>query len=112
MNLKLLRKIAKSNKYQFLYGQAKESGIIRLFKNREDLSEAQIWFLHYLTTYYSLYSGLVTGEKYLNEEVIDDDLRMEAYLLFLQKEKNKPKNKSKKEIDYSNNIPSVIFRRR
>ena len=109
MNLKLLRKLAKSNRFQSIYRRAKESGMIRLFKNDFDLSIIQEWFLHYLEVYNLLYKDLVNGEKYITMDVIESDLRTDAYLLLKSKTNNKKEDK-KKEVNTSSTIPSVIFK--
>ena len=112
MNYKLLKKLARSNKWQILYSRAKELGTLRLFKNDIDLTKIQIWMLYFLEMYSSLYTDLAMDEEYINEEVIEDDLRCEAYLLY-RKEKSK-KQKSKKYTDKDkkvtpHDIPAVQF---
>ena len=112
MNYKLLKKLTRSNKWQFLYNRAKELGTLRLFKNDTDLTKIQIWMLYFLEMYSSLYSDLSMNEDYISEEVIEDDLRCEAYLLY-RRTKNKKENKRKftdkdKRIT-PDNIPVVQF---
>lgn len=110
MNHKILKKLAKSDKYQMLYNQAKEIGTLKLFSNGNDLSEIQLWILYYLALYNSLYRDLASGEEFINEEVIKDNLRTEAYLL-LRKQKRSEKNpKNKRQVATSGDLPSVIFR--
>lgn len=111
MNLEILRKLAKSDRFQAIYHRAKNSGMIKLFKNNYDLSRIQEWFLHYLEIYNLLYKDLVNGEKYISEEVIQNDIRTDAYLLL--KSKSNPNQKTKKrEITTSGDVPSVIFKRK
>ena len=115
MNYKLLKKLARSNKWQVLYNRAKELGTLRLFKNDIDLTKIQIWMLYFLEMYSSLYTDLAMNEDYISEDVIEDDLRCEAYLLY-RKEKSK-KDKSKKYIDKDekitpSDIPGVRFMRK
>jgi len=112
MNYKLLKKLARSNKWQVLYNRAKELGTLRLFKNDIDLTKIQIWMLYFLEMYSSLYTDLAMNEEYIDEDVIEDDLRCEAYLLY-RKEKSKKENK-KKFIDKDekitpSDIPAVQF---
>lgn len=116
MNYKLLKKIARSNRWQVLYSQAKELGTLRLFENDIDLTKIQIWMLHFLGMYSSLYTDLAMNEDYIDEGVIEDDLRCEAYLLY-RKEKNKNENKKnftgkKDEKVTAENIPGVRFLRK
>lgn len=108
MNLKMIRNLAKSNKYQALYSRVKEIGSLKLFHNECDLSEAQRWFLYFLEIYHSLYTDLYMEKEYISQEVIDDDIRTDAYLLLKITDENK---KQKTEIDVSNPVPSVIFKR-
>lgn len=115
MNYKLLKKLARSNKWQILYNRAKELGTLRLFKNDIDLTKIQIWILYFLEMYASLYTDLAMNEEYINEDVIEDDLRCEAYLLY-RKVKNK-NDKSKKYTDKDekitpSDIPGVRFMRK
>ncbi len=112
MNFKLLQKLARSNRWQILYNRAKELGTLRLFKNDTDLTKIQIWMLHFLEMYTSLYTDLAMNEDYIDESVIEDDIRTEAYLLY-RKQKNKKENKSKfidkDEKITPSNIPGVRF---
>ena len=112
MNFKILKKVTRSNKWQLLYNRAKELGTLRLFKNDIDLTKIQIWFLYFLEMYSSLYTDLAMDEDYISEDVIEDPIRTEAYLLY-RKDKNK-KDNSKKFTDKEervtpDNIPGVIF---
>ncbi len=116
MSNSLLRKLAKSNRYQLLYNRAKELGTLRLFNNDNDLTKIQITFLYYLELYSSLYKDLGSREPYISEEVINDETRCDAYILWRSREKYKEQNKKssktngrKKRIDTSSSIPSMIF---
>ena len=114
MNFTVLKKLAKSDKYQILYNRAKEIGTLKLFSNDYDLSGVQINFLYLLQMYNVLYQDLAEDRDYISEEVIEDDIRTEAYLL-LRKELTKKKdnkNYSKKEVNTSGEIPGIIFRRK
>lgn len=110
MNFKLLKKLARSNEWQLLYSRAKELGTLRLFKNDMDFTKVQLWMLYFLEMYSSLYLDLAMKENYISEEVIEDDLRCEAYLLYKKKEKGKEKsNRYKNEKITPNDIPGVQF---
>ena len=111
MDLKTLRKIAKSNRFQSLYRRAKESGMVRLFVNDCDLSKIQEWFLHYLEIYNLLYKDLANKEPYITEEVIQNDIRADSYLFFKSKQKDN-KKKNRREVTTSGDIPSMVFRRK
>jgi len=112
MNLKILRTLAKSEKFQALYRRAKDTGVIKIFKNDYNLSKIQDWFFYYLEVYNMLYQDLANKEPYLTEEVIKNDLRCDAYLLMKSKTKNKKEEKNKKEAITSSNIPSIIFKKK
>ena len=112
MNHKILKKIAKSERWQLVYNRVKEIGTLKLFSNIEDLSEVQLWFLHYLTMFDNLYQDLARDEKYISEEVIADDIRCDAYLLYRRLERNKDKNKGNKEVTTNGTVPSVVFKRK
>lgn len=108
-----VRKIAKSYKYQLLYDKSKEMSSIRLFRNDIDFTGIQLMFLRWLEIYHSLYEDLALKKEYISQEVIDDNIRAEAYLLYRDKNRGK-KEEKKDELQkiQSNTIPSVIFRKR
>jgi len=112
MNYKLLKKLTRSNRWQILYNRAKELGTLRLFKNDIDLTKIQIWTLYFLEMYASLYTDLAMNEDFINEDVIEDDLRTEAYLLYRKEKSKKDKNKKYTDKDEKitpDNIPGVRF---
>ncbi len=108
----LLRKIARSHQWQSLYVRCKDMGSLKLFGNDSDLSEIQRHFLMWLEIYNSLYMDLRMEEDYISEDVIEDDIRCEAYLLYKSKKKGmkKDEKKSNRRIDNTHGIPSVIFK--
>jgi len=113
INYNVVKKLAKSTEWQGLYRRAEKIGTLQLFKNTMDLSKVQSILLYYLEIYHTLYQDLVNNEKYISEEVINDDIRCEAYLLYRMEIKNKEKSKtasSKREISNSGNLPTVIFK--
>ena len=114
MDFRILRKLSRSNKWQILYNRAKELGTLRLFKNDIDLTKIQIWMLYYLEMYSSLYTDLAMDENFISEDVIEDDLRTEAYLLYRKEKKNEKPKYSDKKIDRAatSKIPGVIFTKR
>ena len=111
MNLEILRKLAKSIKFQTVYRRAKESQMVKIFSNNFDLSKIQEWFLYYLEVYNMLYQDLANKEPYISEEVINNDIRCDAYL-FMKSKKKDTKDSKKKETTTSTRIPSVIFKRK
>ena len=111
MNLRILKKLSKSDKYQIIYNRAKEIGSLKLFKNDNDLSKVQVWFLYYLVMYDNLYQDLAREEDYISEDVINDDIRCEAYLLYRKLKRNKKKDKRQRKIATGND-GAVVFRQR
>ena len=107
--IKALRKIARSNKYQLIYNRAKEISNIKLFKNNINFTSVQLLFLHWLEVYSVLYMDLATNKNMLTEEIINDDLRAEAYLIWKNNNrKNKDKtNKTRKVIS---GLPGINFK--
>lgn len=115
---KIIRKLAKSTKYQFLYARFKKTNNVKLFNNDIDFSVIQLNFLLWLETYYALYQDLVYNKKYISEDVIDNDIRCDAYLMYRNKyadkeEKDSIKNKNQKMPHSPGTSPgSVIFRKK
>jgi len=113
MNLKIIRKLAKSNKYQLLYNRVKELSTLKLFYNDVDLTRVQSWFLYWLEIYNSLYSDIARKEELIDEEVIKDDIRTDAYLLYrMEKSKIKKTTSNKKSKSIISGEQSVIFKSR
>ena len=109
----LLRKLARSHQWQSLYVRCKDIGTLKLFTNDSDLSETQRHFLMWLEVYNSLYMDLRMEEDFISNDVIEDDIRCEAYLLYKSKKRDtKKEEKENKKVDTSGNIPTVIFKRK
>ena len=105
----VLRKLARSDFWQNFYSHAKELKF-DLFQNTTALSKIQVIFLSWLSVYNSLYQDLALDEDYIDEDVIKDDIRTDAYLLWRKKVKYKKKAKRKNEnIDNELGIPSIKF---
>ena len=112
MKANALQKLARSNTAQTIYRHIKEIGSLRLFNNDTDLSHIQVLYLYYLSMYESLYTDLSMGEALISEEVIKDDLRCEAYLLFKKINRKNKKQNSKKSITDKSGADSLIFKRK
>ena len=108
--IRFLRKLARTIYWQNFYIQAKELGNLDLFLNHTELSEIQMSFLHWLSIYNSLYTDLANGEDYINEEVIDDDIRTDAYLFWRRTVKNKKETETNKNTSDTLGIPKLIFK--
>lgn len=89
---KILRTLAKSNKYQTLFAFSKEATFY-LFNNITDYTNLQIYFLNLLGSYYNIYVDIALHD--VDEIVLTDDIYEDAYLYYKQKEKNKEFNKIK-----------------
>jgi hypothetical protein len=107
MDTATLKKLARSGRFQMIYSRSKEINNIHLFRNCIEFTPVQIMFLSYLEVYHQLYQDLYLKELYISEEVIEDDLRCEAYLLW----KNTKKEKESKSSTTGTSDGSVIFRR-
>ena len=104
-----IRKIARSNYWQNIYKSCKECSEISLFDNKSNLSGLQGLFLHWLAVYAMLYTELRDRDwDKLDYDVIDDDVRTDAFLYYrgleikkiirqnkLEKEKGRIKSKGK-----------------
>ncbi len=104
MNIEMtIRKLARSRYYQSLYRQSKEfHSLSLLFGNTCKLSGLQLYFLEWLQIYDSIYTDLLSKESiYLDGEVIDDDIRCDAYLYYKRiiRDKELVENRNKKETD-------------
>ncbi len=109
----LLRKLARSHQWQSLYVRCKDIGTLKLFTNDSDLSETQRHFLMWLEVYNSLYMDLRMEEDFISNDVIEDDIRCEAYLLYKSKKRDtKKEEKENKKVDTSGDGHSVIFKRK
>jgi hypothetical protein len=97
----IIRQLARSQYWQNIYVSAKEIGSIKIFDNDNNYSGLQSLFLYWLRVYDLLYSELIQKEwKYLDEEVINNDIRCDAFLYWrgLQKEQELNKNKQEQKI--------------
>ena len=107
MKLTLVRKLARQSDSQMLYHRAKEIGSLRLFSNDIDYTSVQIWYLHYLEVYAGLYQDIYMKKAHISEAIIDDDLRVDAYLLYRNKTENKTEEQKEKDILHDG---ALVFR--
>lgn len=112
-----IRKLAQSSKWQTLFSTCKEIPSLKFFNNLEELSDIQIIFLNWVQLYKGLLSDISYGENYISEEILKDEIRTDAYLIYRQrnikKQKEDIKNPSKKEKRGKHpKIPSVVFTKR
>lgn len=101
--IEIVRKLARSSYWQNIYSTSKDIGSIRIFDNQTNFSGLQSLFLYWLKVYDLLYTELIQKEwKYLNEEVVDNDVRCDAFLYWRSLEKEKELNKYKQEQKANN----------
>ncbi len=87
--LSVVRKIAKSNKWQSIFAYSKEVNNIRLFENDIDFTPLQISFLRYLNFYNSIFTDISLNE--VDDSVLDDEIYEDSYVLYKSKNLGKPK---------------------
>ena len=84
-----LRKMAKNSYYQNIYKSSEKCYGIKLFSNNTNLSGLQVRFLYWLSTYDVLFTELATHEdELLSQEVLEDDDRTDAYLIYRNKKQD------------------------
>lgn len=97
-----IRALARSDFYQNLYSNAKEISSLNLFDNTTNYSGLQVLFLHWLKVYDVLYSEMHQKEwRYLDQAVLDNDVRCDAFLHWrgIQREAELNKNKNEQKIN-------------
>lgn len=112
-NFNSLRTLARSSHWQIVYSRSKEMAQIGLFENQNDYTPLQIAFLQWLEVYYSLEIDLGMNKPHISREVIEDDIRCDAYLHW----RETISNKTDKEISELENTDTlhdgaVVFKRK
>lgn len=99
MNLETkIRKLARSNYWQEIYYHSKESAGIYLFENRSNFSGVQYLFLYWMRIYSLLYAELAHKDwDNLDKNVIEDDIRCDAFLYYRSREQDKKMLKYKQD---------------
>lgn len=83
---KKIRKLARSSYWQSIFGASKENGGIHLFENLTNFSGIQSRFLYWLNVYYILNETKAKKEEdFLDNDLIKDDIRVDAYLYYRRK---------------------------
>lgn len=105
-----IRELAKSWKYQTIYNSMNKNFSFLL--NKVEYNQYQIYFLYWSSIYSSLYEDLATNEKFLNEKILEDTIRTDAYLYYKRwkrEDENRTNNfketisnKTNKSLDMSN----------
>jgi len=95
----ILRQLAKSTYWQRIYRASKEGQGIHLFDNMSNLTGIQMAFLYWLEVYEMLYKELAQKEwDILDENVINDPIRCDAFLYWRMKQHQKEYMKYKEDI--------------
>ncbi len=93
-----VRKLARSNYWQEIYNSSKTCSGIYLFENQVNFSGIQYLFLYWLRVYAMIYSELAKLEwENLDEEVIENNDRLDAFMYWRSKHIEKQIRKSKLE---------------
>lgn len=92
----LLRKLAKTSKYQNLFLACKELEGFRLFKNERELSQLQDIFLNYLYMYNNINQAISIDK--ISPHVLDKELYEDCFLLWRNNRK-KIEQKNEKSSD-------------
>jgi hypothetical protein len=77
-----LRTLARSNYWQIVYSRSKEMAQVSLFENQTDFTPLQCAFFQWLEIYHSLEIDLASNKPHISREVIEDDIRCDAYLRY------------------------------
>lgn len=107
----LIRVLAKTDKYQALYSQAKELRL-KIFKNEFNFTDKQLTFLNYLSFYASLNLDVALGD--VGEEIFEHEIYEDAYAFFKNRERKKDKklsdNQETKNLKDTGNTSTWIFK--
>lgn len=77
-----IRTLARSPYWQTIYSRSKEMGSVGLFENKAEFTPIQVTFLQWLEVYHTLEVDLAMKKDNVSREVIDDDIRCDAYLVW------------------------------
>jgi hypothetical protein len=84
-----IRNLARSTYWQNLYNSTQKCNGVRLFENVSNFSGLQVRFLYWLSTYNMLFTELATHEdELLNKEILEDEYRTDAYLIYRNKKQD------------------------
>ena len=92
----ILRKLAKSDKYQNLLSVCKDIPTIKLFNNSSDLTPIQSIFLSYLYFYKDIYLDVYSNK--INDIIFTDFIYEDAYSKWKRENSTKKIENKKKDI--------------
>ena len=84
----IIRKLAKTSKFQTIYNCAKEVGL-KLFRNECEYTEIQLLFLNFLNLYATIHLDIALGE--IDDLVLDNEIYEDSYLYWRRKSRNEKK---------------------
>lgn len=108
----LLRELSHSLESQILYARLKDGMPIEFFENKKDFTTLQISYMFWLELYHGLYTSLSMNPYYLNQDVINNEIRCDAYLkhrVKLEKEIADTKNPTNNNPKNRKNKPKVLI---
>ncbi len=98
-----IRFLARKNYFQEIYSSSQKCSGIQLFENTNNFSGIQYLMLYWIRVYQMLYNELFSLEwENLDEEVIKDNIRCDAFLFYRRKEQEKRIRKNQREEKKSN----------
>jgi hypothetical protein len=98
-----IRSLAKNSYWQRVFQHSRDIASIGLFENEKNLSGLQILFLYWLEVYNVLYKELAQREwDILDEHVIKDNIRCDAFLYWRHQEQHKELAKYKQDMKKTN----------
>lgn len=98
--INIIRKLAKSNKYQGIYSLAKEMKL-KIFENETDFTDIQLIFLRYLNYYSSLNMDITLNE--VDEIVLSNNIYEDSYMLYRSSKEYKKKKETAVNSKNNNN---------
>ena len=105
---KIMRKLAKSDKWQTIYNLSKDSNI-QMFNNIKDLSNLQISFVGLLGFYSNLNLDIVMDD--VDKKILDNDIYTDSWVIYNKEKKKKQQNQNQQTSSTKKvvNKESMIF---
>jgi hypothetical protein len=110
---KLLKTLAKSRKWQSIFGLSKETANL-LFANNFNFSGLQLEFVDLLNYYSQIYMEVSMGE--VTDKVLEDDIYIDSWFVYSRekrkrdKEQRQPSNTLNKKLKPKNlHTDSIVF---
>lgn len=100
---KIIRLLARGWKYQTLFSASEKFKISRF--DFENYNKLQMTFLHFIILYHNMYESLSMEDEMLSEQVIADDMRLDAYLYYrtYRKKQDKKNDEFRKKHEKTTN---------